>query len=407
MISQLDSKTSQHNFVAFLWHATFLALAQNFMDIDTIIPSMLIDSGGTSIHVGILTAIMLGGTKFAQLVFVPFLQNHSRKKPFLLTGIHLRIFSLAGLGTLLFFSSTLSNQAIIAFIFIAITIFSISGSFANINYVDILGKSMLAEKRKSFFSVRQIISSIGVLLSAFLASQVLVSSSFPKNYAYLFFIAAGALLTATAGFWRLREVETGTSKIYGFREYGKQIRTEILKNPRLGNFILLNNTLGISISLLPFLVLYAKTTTATGNAQVGQFLIFKVLGSVLAGILLASFAKRARYTLLLYVTAAFSIALPLLALLLPSSLLLILFVIGGIIFTMYRVTIDGVLLEVSSDHNRAFYTGVTGAGQLLPMLFPLAGGWIIDQLGFTWFFGIYIAIVSLAFILIQRLNCQK
>jgi len=58
----LTSDRAKINFRAFLWHAVFLALASNFMDIDTIIPSMLIKAGGTSIHLGFLTAIMLGGS---------------------------------------------------------------------------------------------------------------------------------------------------------------------------------------------------------------------------------------------------------------------------------------------------------------------------------------------------------
>jgi len=54
----LSKKISTHNFYAFLWHAGFLALAKNFIDVDTVIPAMLIESGGNAIHVGIMTAIM-------------------------------------------------------------------------------------------------------------------------------------------------------------------------------------------------------------------------------------------------------------------------------------------------------------------------------------------------------------
>lgn len=34
---ELNKQTSQHNYYSFLWHAVFLALAINFMDMDTII----------------------------------------------------------------------------------------------------------------------------------------------------------------------------------------------------------------------------------------------------------------------------------------------------------------------------------------------------------------------------------
>jgi hypothetical protein len=42
----LPREISNRNFFAFLWHAVFLAFAKNFMDVDTVIPAMLIESGG-------------------------------------------------------------------------------------------------------------------------------------------------------------------------------------------------------------------------------------------------------------------------------------------------------------------------------------------------------------------------
>ncbi len=77
---KISLSNSKNNFYAFLWHAIFLALCQKFMDIDTIIPAMLIDAGGNAIHVGFLTAILVGGGKLAQLAFVPFLSNKLYKK---------------------------------------------------------------------------------------------------------------------------------------------------------------------------------------------------------------------------------------------------------------------------------------------------------------------------------------
>jgi len=50
------------------------------MDVDTIIPAMLIESGGGAIHVGIMTAILLGGANFTQLFFAPYVSNKSYKK---------------------------------------------------------------------------------------------------------------------------------------------------------------------------------------------------------------------------------------------------------------------------------------------------------------------------------------
>ena len=57
----LTEKISKVDFFVFAWHGIFLSLASNFMDVHTIIPSMLIKAGGNSIMLGFLTAIIVGG----------------------------------------------------------------------------------------------------------------------------------------------------------------------------------------------------------------------------------------------------------------------------------------------------------------------------------------------------------
>ena len=159
---KLTPNISKRNYYSLLWHAGFLALAQVFMDVDTIIPAMMVDAGGSAVQIGILTAIMLGGSSFTQLVYAPFISNYHFKKKFLLLGINSRIFSLLGLGLILFFSSLIGESNIIRLIFILIAIFSFGGAFANVSYTDILGKSVMQSSRKSFFSIRQVIT--GVIL---------------------------------------------------------------------------------------------------------------------------------------------------------------------------------------------------------------------------------------------------
>lgn len=95
----LTSEISRKNYHAFLWHAAFLAIASAFMDVDTIIPSMLINAGGTSVHVGILTAILIGGTRLSQLFFAPYINSKPNKKGLLITGINLRVLALIGVAT--------------------------------------------------------------------------------------------------------------------------------------------------------------------------------------------------------------------------------------------------------------------------------------------------------------------
>ncbi|MBL7093624.1 hypothetical protein ISS22_06580 [candidate division KSB1 bacterium] len=216
---KLNSQTSQHNYYSFLWHAVFLALAINFMDMDTIIPAMMLDAGGSALQLGILTAIMLGGGKVAQLFFAPFLNNQPSKKGYLLGGINGRILSLGAMALLFCFSSQINNNLIIWLIFILISLFSFGGAFAGINYVDIFGKSILENKRKQFFSIKHVLSNIFVFLSAFLARKILTAYGYPINYASLFLIAAVLLGVASLGFWKVKEIPVSHTKIDGLKNF--------------------------------------------------------------------------------------------------------------------------------------------------------------------------------------------
>ena len=89
------------------------------------------------------------------------------------------------------------------------------------------------------------------------------------------------------------------------------------------------------------------------------------------------------------------------------SLFPFIFLIAGFINAFHKISIDGILLEVTTDQNRAIYTGLAGAGKILPAVFSLAGGWIVKQYGFKIFFLLFLGIILISFYFIYRLNCQK
>ena len=404
----LSPNISKRNFYSLLWHAGFLAIAQNFIDVDTIIPAMMVDAGGTAIHIGILTAIMLGGSSFTQLIFAPFISNYFFKKKFLLLGINSRIIALLVLGVILYYSSIFEGNYEIILIFLLITIFSLGGAFANISYTDILGKSLDESSRKPFFSIRQVVTGLILLSSVFLARYVLNSANYPMNYSYMFFIGFLALSVASLGFWNLKEVVPSKLQVKNPRHFFQIIKSELKKNKKLGYFLGFINTMGISTALLPFIILYAKDFIDLQSENTGNYLLFKVMGGVFTGLLLFSFSGKFKYRYLLYLNTGLAIVIPSIILLLPGiPPFYLVFFIGGIIFASYSVTMNGVLLEVSGTSNRALYTGIAGAGNILPALFPLMGGWIIQQFGFQPFFILFMVVILSSFYFIYNLKCKR
>ena len=405
---ELTDRISKHNFYFLIWHSVFLAFAKNFMDVDTIIPAMLVDAGGSAMQIGIMSAIMLGGSSFTQLVFAPFISNYPFKRKYLLSGINLRIISLLAMGLMLYFSSMINPTFIIWLIFIIISVFSLSGAFANVSYVDILGKSINNNSRKTFFPMRQVLTGIVLFFSAFLAKKILVMYDYPINYAYMFFIAFGLLAIASIGFWNIKEVTPSKMIVKNPKHLISLIRTEIKHNKKLVYYLGFINTMGISMTLLPFVILYAKTNYHTQSADTGMFLVYKVLGGVLIGFLLLILSGKYKYKYLLYGSVVLALFLPLILLLSADvSSLIIIFLLGGIIYTVYSISMNGVLLEVSGTENRTWYAGITGAGNILPAIFPLVAGWVINSFGFEPFFIIYMLIIFSSLFFIYKINCKK
>ena len=404
---ELTREISKSNYRAFLWHAAFLAVASAFMDVDTIIPSMLINAGGTSMHVGMLTAILIGGTRLSQLFFAPYINSRPNKKGLLLLGIYLRVLALIGVAIVFYFHSFISGGIIIAFVFLFMTSFSLGGAFATVSYTDILGKSILGSLRKSFFSVRQIISSSGILLSAWLAGYVLKNFDYPSNYFGVFAIAAIVLLVASMGFWKVNEVKGKV--IPANTGFWTSIVMELKSNKRLTWYLLLTNTLGLNYAILPFILLLGKSNASFSNAFVGNLLLTKMVGLIVAGLFVFFFSKKIKYDTILKMSLGLGIIFPLIAWIYQDIHVAyyVTFFVGGLYGSLFLVSSNGILLEISQTNNRSIYAGISGAGNILPTLIPLLAGAIIANLGFDYFFGGILIITLSSTFFIYRLNCLK
>ena len=404
---ELSEHNSRSNVHSFLWHAVFLALASNFMDVDTIIPSMLIKAGGTAFHLGLLTAIMLGGTRIFQLIFASRLSTKEHKKPFLLGAINVRVLTLLVLSYVFYRSSSLPGNLIIWLIFILITIFALSGSYAGISYNDIFGKSILQSSRKRFFSVKQTVNSIGIFASAMIVRELIKRIGYPNNFALLFLIAGILLLIATLGFWKIKEIPSNIENKKNLWDFIKMIPVEIKKNSNLKNYLLMINSLGLGISVLPFLILFAKDNFELSFSFIGNLLLFRTIGMLTASLIFYKISHKLNYRKLLMYNLFLGASLPIIALLLNNEPFLyqFLFILSGMFVAIYRIGDAGVLMEISTNENRVLYTGISGAGTILTTIFPLIAGFLITEIGYTWVFISISALVLISFFFVRRLDC--
>jgi len=402
---------TKHNFRAFVWHATWLAFTSTFTEINTVLPGMILKAGGDQIHIGILTAIMVGVPMLTQLLFAGFLTPKQRKKPYLLLGIYLRVIALAGVAWTL---SRLANMDPLFLIFLVygwMLLFTTSGAFAGVSYTDILGKSIDGRSRKKFFVVRQFIASLGVLVSALIVRSILKRLAYPQNYELLFSAAAVALFIAALGFIAIREKQVvNRFESSSLAEILRFIPSYLKEDANLRNFIILNNLTGFATTLVPFYVVLARDTYSLELSDVGNFLLVQISGMVLSNFIWSRVVRKHAFKGVLQLWIIIGTSLPLLALIIsataPEGFFLIVFFLSGSAMSAQKIAKEGILIEISENDNRALYSGINGAFNLTIAMFPLISGFVIAWLGYVPVFVFGSAAMLTAMIFVRRLECR-
>ncbi len=408
MKKQLESKDYRVNFWAFVWHATFLALTKSFIDTDTVLPALILKAGGNEMLIGIMSAIMVGSAKFMQLFFAPYISARRSKKLHMLIAINIRILAIFGLAGLILVFSSLPSWLFFTLLFFVMIIFSWSGSYGGVSYTDLLGKSIDKRQRMSLFSLKQLFQAIGFVGSAFVVKLLLKKYQFPINYAYSFLTAGVLLALASLGFWVMREKFVEPRFKHSIWQFFKLIPKEVRHNANLKYYLIVVNLMGIFFAFTPFLVSFAKINGTLSGKLIGNLLIIKMLGVVLGSLTVYAFKYKLRYKNLLLVTALFTVFIPLIAILTIDNLLIfqLLFFLIGVSFSLIRIANEGILIEISNDHNRAQYAGIVGAANLSGIILPFVLGGLLSVLNYQVVF-IFTALIAFSSIFyIVKLNCE-
>ena len=400
---------SRHNFIAFLWHALFLAFVTTFIDVNTVFSSLILKIGGSSVHVGLLTGVAVGFPLVTQLLFAGFLAGRSRKKPFLLMGIYLRVLSLAGMGYTLGIAEKSDPSILMFTVFLWVGLFATSGAFAGISYTDILGKALPKSERRRFLISKQAISSAAMLTSAIVVRNLVITFPYPKNYMVIFLIAAALLFIASGGFWAIREVPGKVSPLSRMLTVLKAIPQVLKSDKNLSNYILLINASSLGLTVIPFYIALSTARFGLSSHQIGNYLLLQFIGMALSTIIWTKVAGRYKFKGISFCYALIGGLLPVIALGLSQisiDFFQWIFFFSGFAVSAGRISIEGILLEITTDDNRAIYAGISGTLSLTTAIFPLIAGLLIETYGFSAIFMFTTPIIFSSFFFLKRIQCK-
>ncbi len=397
------------NYKAFIWHAIFLSITVTFTEVNTVIPALILRVGGRELHVGIVTAIMVSVPLISRLQFTSFLSGRAKKKPYLLVGINLRILALVLIAVTIALYERLTVTQIILLLYAELLLFTLSGSFAGLPYIDIIGSTISSERRRDFFTRKQIISSVGMLVSVLIARYILKSVEYPNNYTFLFAAAAIFLAIASIGFWRIEEDVVSTVKRMSYVETLRRIPNVLRADRNLRIYLLYSNILGAQIALTPFFITFAKDRYVLDPQMLSSVLFLQIIGMILSSFLWPKIVQRGGFKSILRIRAYLSVLLPAAALItgyFASQLVYIFIFFGmGSLLSARTVSEDAVIVELSEKHTRVLYLGILGTFNLIIVFLPIVLGGLISRIGYVPIF-ISVSVISLwGIVLTNRMVC--
>lgn len=404
-----ENATLHRNFFGALWHGAFLALGTTLTQPETAIAAFVVELTGSTVWVGGLSTVLTVAGTLPQLFVARWIEPRPRKMPFLLLAIYLRVFSWGTLAWLIFAIGSEQPRLLAWALVGLLAIFYAGGGVAGVPYTDIIGKIIPAGRRGAFFGGRQALAGPLAVGAALLARYVLAEVAYPKNYALLFGLAAASLLIASLGFWLIREPPRSDAdgRVRRWREYQGQLRETAHRLRALVGVQLLT---GFSLMAMPFYVVYARQQLGASPEVVGWFILFQVLGGVLANLLWAWLVDRFGSRWMLAVCATLSTLTPLLAVGLGhlgwAGMLPVIF-LGGAAVNGRSVGFSSALLEVAPAGERPTYSALD-AVLILPVAFlPMVAGVFLQHWSYPALFLLAAGFVGLGAVLTRHLPSRS
>jgi MFS family permease len=371
----------------------------------TIIAAFVVELTGSTVWVGSLSTVLTVAETLPQLFVARWIEPRPRKMPFLLLAIYLRVVSW-GAAAWLIFTIGSGQPRLLAWALVGLlAIFYAGGGLGGVPYADIIGKIIPPNRRGAFFGGRQALAGPLAVGAALLARRILADVAYPNNYALLFGLAAAALLIASLGFWLIREPPRtdADGHVQQWHEYRGQLRETA---HRLRALVGVQIFTGFSLMALPFYIVYARQELGASPEDVGWFILFQVLGGVLANLLWARLVDRFGSRRMLAFCAILSTLTPLLAILLGRlgwvGMLPVVF-LGGATRNGRTVGFSSALLEVAPAVERPTYSALD-AMLILPVAFlPLVAGVLLQHWSYPALFLLTAGFVGVGAMLTRQL----
>jgi len=420
MLEELQPEARRHlrrNFILGVASGSIFRFGDAFQDINLVLSVFVNRLSGSNLLVGFLQPVRFGGWFLPQLLLSARLQAAPVKLPYYRIGAILRAGSCFLLALAAF--TVRDPKLLLGLTFLFLATFALSGGLTGLAFMDILGKTVPSRLRGRFFATRLFLGGILGLLASLVVRYVLsgaVDLPFPTNYALLFLLSGiGVGLSMTAYCFVREPPENNMQPQVGVLDQLRRASSLPRKNHDFRNFVLARVLLTVAGTASPFYFIYAQEEFGLPEYMIGTYLLISTVATIASTYFWGIISDRIGNRAVLRVVCTLGAVSPLISLAatplvaqvgqgtrLPSLLFGLIFVVLG---TNRNGSIVGgmnLLLDLAPADDRPIYIGFTNTMLGVASLTNIAGGAIIEILGYRSLFALSLVLYLAASVAIAR-----
>jgi MFS family permease len=366
--------------------AGFFSLAAVCFDASVVLPVFVAQFTTSPLLIGAPAALRLGGLYLPQLPAALSIRRFQHIKGFLMWQVVVgRVALLACIAAALL-AGGVPGEAVLAIVLVAFAAFAFTEGAATLAWLDLVGEVVHARLRGRYFGIVSLLGGLASVGAGFGVRSLLADAVAPADFAPLFswgllafFLSAGCLALVREPHDRPRPTTD------------EPTLTHVATLLRAGHLWRLSVAQVLAGSLqmaLPFYVLFGRDRLGLTNDWLGSFIVAQTAGASIAALFWARLAERYGARLVIGLSGAVLVLIPLLAVLSEraggGTLLLIAFGLAGAANGGSRSGFWQYILDVVPAGDRRVFMGLANTANAPSLLLPIIGGVLLDWGGYSW-----------------------
>lgn len=283
----LDLRASRRNVVLLAADAAVFSLALSFLDLSSVMPTLLSHLTQLPLWFGLLGSIQTGCWLLPQIFVARLVGAQRRKLPIVVAATSMSRLSWLFLVAGLVFTQQIGSGLTLVCCYLAVAGFYLCDGVAVVPWYDLLARTVPANLRGRLFGLLALCSGITATVGGVIVERVVGNPRlpYPADYRLLAIAAVGVLMAGVIPLAFVKEADTeeATSAPEPFGKYFRRLPLLLRERPAFRRLVAIQILVGISAMATPFYAPFADLGLGIPESTVGAYIIGVTMGSMLGG----------------------------------------------------------------------------------------------------------------------------